>query len=210
MGILKGSLTLRRYRVDGVVPDDFRDRYTEALTDNAFHDPASALHTGETVGWCLTQNLLYTDFSNRERWLMNHFILAAMRVDKKTLPAKLFRAHLDQRLTQWCQANGCTRAPASIRTETRELLEQEMLTKCLPRVQVTEFCWNVIEGWVLLHSTSESVNDRFRSLFRNTFGLTLEPASPLDFLDDPDLAASLELCGVSDYRPPLPQQEQTP
>ena len=68
-------------------------------------------------------------------------------------------------------------------------------------VQVTEFCWNVVDGWVLFHNTSEAANDRFRKLFRTTFGLVLAPFSPLDFLSDlPELAEALEVQGISDYR----------
>jgi len=59
----------------------------------------------------------------------------------------------------------------------------------------------VVDGWVSLHSTSEGANDRFRKLFRTTFGLGLIPFSPLDFLAaEPALASELELQGISDYR----------
>jgi hypothetical protein len=77
-----------------------------------------------------------------------------------------------------------------------------MILKTLPRVQVFEFCWNIVDGWVMFLSTSESANDRFRTLFRNTFNIVLVPFSPLDFLTErPEIAAALESQGISDYRP---------
>ena len=37
MGLLKGSMTLRRYEVLEEPPEDFLIRYTDALTDKAFN-----------------------------------------------------------------------------------------------------------------------------------------------------------------------------
>lgn len=202
MGLFKGALTLRRYRVVGEVPEDFRTVYAKALNDNAFRAPASKLDAGEMVGWCCVQNLLDTDFDDLNQWLFDHYLVAAMRVDKKALPSKLFRAHLDKRVAAWCREHGRARAPASVRADLRDALEQEMLARTLPRVQVYEFCWDLVGGYVLFHNTSDAANDRFRKLFRVTFGIDLVPFSPLDLLaDEPDLAAALEVVGLSDCRP---------
>jgi len=200
MGLMKGALTLRRYRVEGLVPDDFRQSYLDALNTHAFREPGSRFSTEESFGWCRIQNLLETNFDNLNDWLMNYYLVAALRVDKKVLPAKLFRARLDQRLTQWCEEHGRQHAPAGVREEERDRLEQEMLGQTLPRVQVTEFCWNITDGYVVFHSTSDAANDRFKRLFHTTFGLILYPFNPLDFLaDTPAVALALESKSISDY-----------
>lgn len=202
MGLFKGAMTVRRYRVIGDVPEDFRDRYRDALQSNAFRPPLNAMHEGEIVGWTRTQNLLDTDFADLNRWLFNHYLVASLRIDKKVLPAALFKAHLQKRIEEWCQGNQRERCPAKVKEELKEKLTEEMMLKTLPRVQIYEFCWNVVDGWVIFHNTSEGPNDKFRKLFRGTFGLTLAPFSPLDFLGDlPEVAAGLESAGVSDYRP---------
>jgi hypothetical protein len=200
MGLFKGALTVRRYEVDGDVPPDFRTSYGEAMANHAFREPMSWMPGAEVSGWVLNRNLLETDFTNLNDWLHGHYLTASLRVDKKVIPTKLFRAHLDQRLAAWCAGEGREKAPASIRTEMRELLELEMAKQTLPRVAVHEFCWNVVDGWVLFHSCADSANDRFRKLFRSTFGLVLLPNSPLSFLGE-GLAEALEVEGVSDYRP---------
>ena len=202
MGLFKGALTIRRYRVMGEVPEDFRERYRDSIQTNAFHEPLSATHEGETMGWVRIQNLLDTDFTDMNRWLYNHYLVAAMRVDKKVLPAKLFNATLEKRVQQWCAEQGRERCPSKVKAELKEALTQEMLLKTLPRVQHYEFCWNIVDGWVMFLNTSEGVNDKFRTLFRNTFGLVLQPLSPLDLLHGmPEEAAVLESQGVGNYRP---------
>lgn len=156
----------------------------------------------EIEGWVLTQNLLDTDFSNQEKWLYNQYLAAALRVDKKTLPARLVKAMLEKRIKAWCEEHRRERAPASVRTELKELLEDELYGRTLPRVAVFEFCWNLVENWVIYFNTSEGPNDRFRKRFRDTFGLPLVPFSPLDLLEDrPDLSQGLEITGLSDLRP---------
>lgn len=202
MGILKGALSVRRYRTDGEPPEGFRDSYVAALESNAFRDALSPVHKEERVGWAQIHNLLDTDFVDLNRWLYNQYAVFALRVDKKVLPAKFFKAHLEKRVQGWCQQNNKERCPAAVKKELKELLEAEMLQQTLPRVQLYEVGWNLVEGWVLFHNSSELANDKFRKLFHRTFGLVLIPHDPLDFVADrPDLAEALVGSGASDLRP---------
>lgn len=201
MSLFKGALTVRRYRVVGSAPDDFRSTYPALLQGKAFHEPMGMTRSEEIEGWVLTQNLLDTDFSNLDRWLYNQYLAAGLRVDKKTLPARLVKAMLEKRVQAWCEEHRRERAPASVRTELKELLEDELYARTLPRVSVFEFCWNLVENWVIFFNTSEGPNDRFRKRFRDTFGLPLVPFSPLDLLEDRrELAEGLEITGLSDLR----------
>lgn len=202
MSLFQGALTVRRYRVLGTPPDDFRTVYPDLLQDRAFHEPMGMTRSEEIEGWVLTQNLLDTDFSNHDRWLYNQYLAAGLRVDKKTLPARLVKAMLEKRIKAWCEEHHRERAPASVRTELKELLEDELYARTLPRVSVFEFCWNLVENWVIFFNTSDGPNDRFRKRFRDTFGLPLVPFSPLDLLEDrPELSQGLEITGLSDLRP---------
>lgn len=196
MGILKGALTARRYTVLGEAPEGFRISYVEALEAYAFRDPGSRTSKEETWGWVRAQNLLYTDFEDLNHWLFGHYAVFSMRVDKKVLPAAYFRAHLDALVAEWCVENAQKVAPRGVRSELKERLEFEWLQKALPRVKVTEACWNMAEGYVVFASLSERENDRFRKLFHQTFGLKLMATNPLDLLDD-ELSLELEQTGGS-------------
>ena len=200
MGFLKGRLTVRRYRVIDPLPDGFRDAFEAGLTEHAFQDHGSASRGEESVGWVCPDNLLDTDFDLRDRWLFDHYVMVGMRVDKKVLPAKLFRAMIDKRLRDWCQENGRAHAPASVRTDVRSAIESELLARTLPRVQMVPMCWNLAEGWLLFHSTADGMNDKFRTLFRRTFGLVPEPFTPLDFLSETEeVAEALSVVGMTDF-----------
>jgi hypothetical protein len=108
---------------------------------------------------------------------------------------------VDKRLELWCQENQQDVAPARVRTDVRSAIEADLMARTLPRVKVVEAAWHMAEGWVLVHNTTDKLNDRFRNLFRITFGLVLEPFSPVDFLSDsPELAADLASLGTTDFQ----------
>lgn len=182
MGMLSGAMTVRRFRVEGEVPDAFRDRWREALNDYAFREPMVEMGKEEVEGWVQVHNLLDTDFSDLNRWLYNNYAVFALRVDKKTLPAKLFAATLQKRCEAWCEEQGVERCPTNVKKTLKEQLEEEWMARTLPRVAVTECAWNIDERWLVLHSLSDTLADRFRKRFLQTFGLTLVPWSPLDWV----------------------------
>ena len=96
MGVLKGGLSVRRYRAEQP-PEGFRDTYIAALEENQFRDALTEVHKEQRVGWCQVHNLLDTTFQDTNRWLYNQYAVFALRIDKKVLPAKLFQAHLQKR-----------------------------------------------------------------------------------------------------------------
>ena len=198
MGMIKGPVTARRYSVLGEPPEGFRISYVEALNAYAFTEPASRTSMEERAGWVLSQNLLDTDFTDLNGWLFNHYAYFHLRVDKKSLPANYFKAHLEKRCEAWCQEHGREKAPRGVKSELKEQLEFEWLQKTLPKVKVLECVWNMAEGTVWFSSLSDKENDRFRKLFHQTFGLQLMPQNPLDLLGDEDLAIDLEQTGGSD------------
>jgi DNA recombination-dependent growth factor C len=191
MAILSGAMSVRRFRVLGDVPEGFRELYRERLNEFAFRTPASGVGKDEIEGWVQVHNLLDAEFDDFNRWLYNEFALFGLRVDKKVLPARLFRATLEKQCEAWCQERDVERCPASVKSDIKDALEQEWLRRTLPRVGLTEACWNIVGGYLVLHGMSEAVTDRFRKRFHRTFGLKLVPWTPLDWLDAEGIEAML-------------------
>jgi DNA recombination-dependent growth factor C len=200
MPIFKGPLSVRRYTVEGDSASA-RDRLMQGLTEHAFREPLSPVHKEELGGWCLIHNLLDTDFSDSNQYLYNQYATFGLRVEKKTVPSKLFRAHLQKKFQAWCKEHGRDRVPAKVKEEIKELLELDMLRQTLPKVALHEVGWNLNDGWVLFHNQSEGVNDRFRKLFYQSFGLALRPFTPLDYVFDlPDQQERLMAAGTTELK----------
>ena len=191
MGILSGAMTIARFRVVGDLPGEWREQYREGLNKHAFREPPTEQGKEEVEGWVQVHNLLDTSFDDFNKWLYDDYAIFALRVDKKRLPAKLFRATLAKRLDAWCAEREVERCPASVRSELKDALEKEWLARTLPSVSTMECAWSLSGRYLVLQSLSEAKADRFRKRFLRTFGLRLIPWSPLDFLTDRDSVESL-------------------
>ena len=199
MGILKGSLTVRRYDVIGELPRDYLVFIQEAMGQFAINNDLILRSKEENVGWALIQNLLENDFSEIDRWFVEPFVMGMMRVDQKSIPANLFRAHFRLKCEEWCKENDRQNCPARIKEEIRDNLRFEMVSKSLPKVSTVEFCWNLQEKWILFHSLTNAMNDRFVKLFYQTFNMQLNPTYPIDWVgDDGRIRSHLESSGASD------------
>jgi recombination associated protein RdgC len=197
MGVLSGAMTVARFRVAGTQPSGWREQYRDALNDDAFKEPPQGQGKEEVEGWVQVHNLLDASFDDFNRWLYNDVMVLALRVDKKRLPARLFRATLEKRCAAWCAEREVERVPTAVRQEIKEELEHEWLARTLPTVTVTESIWHLNAGWMLIHSLSEGMAERYRKRFFRTFGLKLVPWSPLDYLDDRALVDGLMTRGPS-------------
>ncbi len=189
MGLLKGAMTVSRFRVSATLPEDFRERIREGLQNHAFREPVTRVGQQEVEGWVEVHNLLDMSFEDLNRWLYHPWALFALRVDKKRLPANLLRATHEKRCREWCEEQGVDHCPASVRTRLKDALKDEWFARTLPAVSVTEVGWNLSEGVVLVGSHSPQVCEKVRKRFHQSFGYKLIPFSPLDPLAG---SASLE------------------
>ncbi|NCG17729.1 MAG: recombination-associated protein RdgC [Rhodobacterales bacterium] len=197
MGILSSALTVSRFRVlDPTLPEGWREIYRDRLNEFAFHEPPQGMGKEEGEGWCQIKNLLDTEFDDFNEWLYNGWAVFQLRVDKKRLPMKLFKATLEKRGKAWCEEHEVERCPSTVKTELKERLEHEWMVRMLPSSRVTEAAWNMEDGYVIVHTLSEGSVDAFRKRFFRTFGKKLAPWSPLDWLEDAKTVENLLATGA--------------
>ena len=116
-------MTVARFRVVGEMKQEgFRDIYRDRLNEFAFKEPPQGMGTEEVEGWVQVHNLLDTNFDDFNRWLYNDVALFAIRVDKKRLPAKLFKATLEKKIAKWCEERDLERCPAQVRSDMKDCL----------------------------------------------------------------------------------------
>ncbi len=184
MGVLSGTMSVCRFKVVGELGPGWRDELRDQLNAFAFRTPPHDVGKEEVEGWVQIHNLLDTDFSDFNRWLYNEYVLFALRVDRKRLPARLFKATLEKRCEAWKAERQVEKVPAKVRSELKDALEAEWLARTLPTVGFTEAVWNIHEGWLILHGMSGSVVERFRMRFFRSFGKQIVPWSPLEHCAD--------------------------
>lgn len=191
MGLLNGQLTSRRFRVDGELPENFRDVYRDRLNEFAFREPPYKSKEA-SEGWVHIDEMMNTSFENFNRWLIGEYVLVALRIDQIRLPAKRFKAELKRRTQEWCTEREIERCPAAVRSEIKQVLEDEWLAQSMPTTKMVGFCWNLTTNVLYIESQSEGVCDQIRKRFFRTFGRRMSLLSPLVWVeDDEDLVGQM-------------------
>lgn len=185
MGILKGAMAVRRFRAPVDLKSGWREAFRESLNKLAFRAPQGSWGSNEVQGWCVIDDLLLTTFEDNNRWLFsNGVIVLGLRVAKKVIPKRDFKATLVTRCREWAESRGAERCPAAVKKEIRERLEIEWYDRTIPTSTVIEVAWDTQSGILLIGSTSDKACDRVRKLIHRTFGQEVVPEAPLDWLDN--------------------------
>lgn len=180
MGLIRARLTARRFKVDGELPEHFREAYRDQLQAYAFQEPPVP-QKEEVVGWTHIHDMMNSDFSDFNKWYIDRWILFALRIDKRTLPGAKVKAELNHRCQAWAQERGIERCPSSVRAELKEELESEWIPRQIPKTTMHEVVWDVHNGLLYLSSHSDSAADEFRKRFFRTFGEVANVWSPIEW-----------------------------
>jgi len=194
----------RRYRVLNQPAAIPRDEWLGALREHRFREPPSSALGGETLGWTALQNLCVTEFTH-ESCFFNQYFCWSLRIDNKTLPAKLLSALLDLRIQDWLAETGRERIPARVKGEIKDQLQLELFPRQLPSVGVHEIAWDLKSETIRIFANSTKVNESFRILFSQSFGLETRAIGPVDLVAAHRNADAwmdrVDVIGHSDYRP---------
>ncbi|WP_025322677.1 recombination-associated protein RdgC [Deferrisoma camini] len=177
MGLLSGGIRMRRYRVMGDVPPDFRDRYEEAIQTHAFQDFAPDDEREQVAGWVGVDDWFEPGLP-LDRWLVGNTICLTLRVDTKRIPSKYFKLQCRRREAEWRLKAGREDLTRAERDEIAALVRKELLERVIPSVQGTDMVWDLDRREAWFWSTAEKANETFRTLFERTFGLRLRPLFP--------------------------------
>jgi DNA recombination-dependent growth factor C len=187
MGILTGPMSVTRFKVpQGTAETLFggpvwRDQLRNNVQAGAFRAPGGPQGKGEVVGWCSAADLLQSDFGDFASWLYGNTVLLGLRTSIKRLPMRDFKATVAKLAAEWAKERGTERCPKAVKQEIKERLEDEWLARTIPTSSVVEVSWLIDTDTVLVGSTSTAALDKVRKAFHRTFGLVLQPESPLDW-----------------------------
>jgi len=183
MPIWKGAITARRFAiVSGNFERDqegWRDLLRARVEEHSFRHPQRPVPGEEVWGFVLPDNLLETDFSDRNRWLVEPYVFLGLRFDRTFLPKEKILAEAKRRAAAWCRDNSVERCPNAIRRAIKEQVEEELRSEARTKSTIVDIAWNLDQGYVLVGSTTTKVMDAVRKRFLRAFGVKLVPMGPL-------------------------------
>jgi recombination associated protein RdgC len=178
MGLLKGTLTFSRYRVQDPLPGHFQDFSHRQIKRFAFRE-LSLGSEEKSLGWTSLENLLDTqfEFSN---YSIGDYLAFSFRLDQKKVPPSLMKIKYLEAEKKALSGKTKKFLSKGEKEELKERIHLELLNKIYPLPSFFDVCWSLAQGWVTFGSLSLKAAEEFEKLFKKCFDLTLTPLVPWD------------------------------
>lgn len=198
MGILSNTVSISQYRVIGVLPTtDLFTWLSERLSRNGFVsiDQGTA---EQATGWVHMDDSRESSFAFPAAFWHDHYLALTLRLDRRTIPAALLRAHLKLAERDFLAANpGYSRVPKQKREELRDAVRSSLLARTLPVPSVYDAVWDMDRGILTLATLSTKTFELFETLFKKTFDgfrlVAVHPYARAEEVVPPPLRSSLQL-----------------
>jgi DNA recombination-dependent growth factor C len=182
MGIIKGSVTLSRYRVKGDPPGEFKDFIDERIRKFAFRDIENSSEE-ESMGWVSIHDYMDTSFAYAS-YALDPYVALGLRIDKRQISGALLKKYHRLELRK-AHARGEGRKLSRMeREELKEKARLDLLTRVPPTTRSYELVWDTARGQVWLGASARSVRDLAEDLFKRTFELDLVAVIPWDLAQE--------------------------
>ena len=171
MGILSASVSITRYKVEGVVQVPVMECVLEGLKKNTIEDIDQGV-SEIAVGWTSTHQPFYPDFKASSFVVGSHFVFS-LRVDSKRVPTKVVQKHVAIETQKKLADSG----REYLSREEKKMIKDHvtnMLYKRVPAVpNIYDLIWNHEAGQVWFFSNQKGANEAVETLFLKSFKLTL-------------------------------------
>ena len=183
MGLMKGSVSISRFKVEGNLPDNFWDWVNKKVTQNVFMD-IEGVASEKSLGWVSAHDYFDVGFAF-ESYNLNPYLVLGIRQDKRTVNASLVRKYHRLEIIKARSLHPEVKLSKPDREMLKEKARLELLTRIPPQTRTWEMCWHTVKGELWFTTTSQATLELSRELFLKSFGpLTLTPRLPYLLADE--------------------------
>jgi DNA recombination-dependent growth factor C len=171
MGLLKGSVTVRRYVVRGKVPTD-RGKLVKGVRAHVFMpiDPASDVE--KSFGWAGGEDPELLDLES-DSLFVGGAMLLSLRIDTLTPPAAVVKRLVAEKLRELGRKPG-----RRDKQEAKDAVKKSLRKRAFPSTRAYEVVWSLDEGRVFFFTHGKGPGELLVDLFAKSFGLELVPSGP--------------------------------
>ena len=178
MGLMKGTLTFSRYRLQEPLPGNFRDFFHRQIRRFAFRELSPGSEETSS-GWTSLENILDTQFEYAN-YAVGDSLAFSFRLDRKKVPPSLMKIKYLEAEKKALAAKTKKFLSKGEKEELKERIHLELLGKTYPVPFIFDVCWSPSGGWLIFGSLSPQAAEEFEKLFKKSFNLTLSPLVPWD------------------------------
>lgn len=171
MGILSSAVSITRYRVEGKIEGPVIDIVSKGLKKNAIPEIDEEAES-KAAGWTSFENPFHPNFDGSSFVFGNLFVFA-LRIDRKSIPAKLLKKHLILETSKRLAKTG----RRFLSKDEKQALKDKVINDLAIRIPSTptvyDLIWNYEASSLWFYSNLRSANEEIETLFRRSFNMGL-------------------------------------
>ena len=178
MGFASGTVSFRRYHVEGSHPKVIDKDCLVRISEHAFGTSEAVTSDGIESGWIAPTHVLDTNLTI-EKVSVGEMLHLALRLDRTSAPANVVRAYRQIEEQAALEASGKEFLSKEERRQAKEAAEskaaQEARDGAFRRMAAYPLLFDFKEHMVYLAAAGNLVHDKLITLFARTFGAKLVP-----------------------------------
>lgn len=171
MGILSSSVSITQYYVDGRMAEPIIETVAKGLKKFSVEEIDNE-SSDKAIGWACFNNPFSTDFDINPFLIGTHFVFS-MRIDKKSIPAKIVQKHFTLEMKKRLESSG---REFLSKTEKKEIKDHvlNVLNLRIPATpNIYDLVWNYEAERLWFFSNLKGANEELETLFTRSFKLKL-------------------------------------
>lgn len=199
MGILSSSASITQYRVQGKIEEPILENVSNGLKKQAIEEIDNE-SSDKAIGWACFNEPFNTDFDRSPFLIGTHFVFS-MRIDKKSIPAKIVQKHYTLEMKKRLENSG---REFLSKTEKKEIKEHvlHILNLRIPATpNIYDLIWNYEAGALWFFSNLKGANEELETLFARSFKLKLIRLFPFTMATLTSPLSDMEKDAVSQLTP---------
>lgn len=171
MGILSTSASIIQYRVEGRLAGPIIDRVRTALKKHAIADIDNT-PSDKSIGWVCFNDPFSVDF-DQHPFLIGTQLVFSMRIDKKTIPAKIVQKHYNQSIKQRLKDSGREFLSRNEKKEIKDHVINALNLRIPATPNTYDVVWKYETADLWFFSHLKGANEELETLFSRSFQLKL-------------------------------------
>ena len=171
MGLLSASNSITRYRVEGQFKKPILETVAAGLKKNVISEIDD--HASEkAVGWTSFETPYQPDF-NGSTYTYGTYLVFALRIDKKRIPAKVIKKHFMIESARRLSDSGRPYLSRNEKQTIKDRVIDRLNIKVPATPNVYDIIWNYEDSVLWFFSNLKAANEELETLFLKSFDLSL-------------------------------------
>ena len=173
--LFKNKMSVMRFRAEGPTKIS-ADELREGLITHKFKEEATL---PVNYGFVDFDNLYGLDPQFRDHaHVFGNWFVAAVRFDKRNVPASTIKRELAKRSNEFVQDSGKKYISREMKKALKEEITEQLLKRVPPQTSFVVFAVDMSNGSGYYYATSKKSFEQFEELFERAYGVSFKPIEP--------------------------------